>query len=112
MLPNVQYNDTTYKEMEIVEISVSTQNNWWIARLVQGIYRLEPLLKHTFCGVPPFILSQHWKNSCRCVRDHVTLRGRKYTIEVSRLLYACNACYAWAYQALLVNFATHGASIV
>ena len=55
--------------MEIVEISVRTQNNWWGERQVQRTYRLERLLNYIFSVVFPFILLQHWENSCRCVRD-------------------------------------------
>ena len=42
--------------METVEISVITQNNWWVARQVQRTYRLERLFNqfsalffHLFC---------------------------------------------------------------
>ena len=55
--------------METAEISVITQNNWWVARQVQRTYILECLLNHIFSVVLPFILLLHWENSCRCVRD-------------------------------------------
>ena len=34
--------------METVEISVSTQNNWWVERQVQRTCGLERLLNHIF----------------------------------------------------------------
>ena len=55
--------------METVEISVSTQNNWWVERQVQRTYRLERLLNHIFSVILPFTLRQHWENSCRWVRN-------------------------------------------
>ena len=55
--------------METVEISLSTQINWWVERQVQRTYRYEHLLNRIFGDVLKFILLQHWQNSCRRVRD-------------------------------------------
>ena len=61
------------KEMETVEISVSTQNIQWVQRQGQGTYRLERPLNHIFSVVLPFILLQQWKTH---VDVYVTIRGR------------------------------------
>ena len=60
--------------METVEISVSTQNNWWVERQVQRTYRLERLLNHILIVLLPFILLQNLENSSLYPRD--LLRGR------------------------------------
>ena len=64
--------------METIEISVSTRNNWWVTRQVQGTYRLERLLNHIFSVLPSFILLLHWEIH---VDAYATFRGH---MQVSR----------------------------
>ena len=59
--------------METIEISVSTQNNWWIDRQLQMTCGLERLLNHIFSVVLPFSLLKHKKIH---VDVYVTFRGR------------------------------------
>ena len=59
--------------METVEISLSTQINWWVERQVQRTYILERLFNHIFSVVLPFICYSIGKIH---VDVYVTFRGR------------------------------------